>query len=115
MSQDFLHRRMRLAALVSGLHEDTNIGTRELAALQGTTVGTIHQLRAKHPERLPPTSGIGGRRLRWHLGTVQKWLREHATATTNAATASDATTAPDATATASAGSPQKRIGRPRRA
>jgi predicted DNA-binding transcriptional regulator AlpA len=101
MSQDLAEIRMRVAALVSRMHEDSLIGPRELAALHSTTVGAIHQLRAKHPERLPPTAGVGGRQLRWHLGTAQKWLRDRATAT-SAASVSLAEAA-------------KRNGRPRKA
>lgn len=86
MSQEISDRRIRLVAWISKLHSDTLIGPREIAAMHGTTVGSIHQLRAKHPERLPPTAAVGGRQLRWHLGTVRKWLRDRATTGTAAST-----------------------------
>lgn len=98
MSQEISDRRIRLVAWISKLHSDTLIGPREIAAMHGTTVGSIHQLRAKHPERLPPTAGVGGRQLRWHLGTVRKWLHDRAT-----------------TATAASTQTVKRTGRPRNA
>ena len=86
MSQELSDSRIRLVAWISKLHPDTLIGPREIAAMSGTTVGSIHQLRAKHPERLPPTAGVGGWQLRWHLGTARKWLHDRATAATAAST-----------------------------
>lgn len=73
-------QRILLAIQIGQLPDDTMVGPAEMAALTNSTINQIQKLHARQPERLPPISGIGGRTLRWHLGTARKWLRDHATA-----------------------------------
>ena len=86
--------KLAFAALLAGLHDDTLIGPRELAALTASTCQTTQKLARRSPERLPPRAAVPGRQLRWHLGTVRAWIRAHRT------------TAPD--------NPVRRVGAPRR-
>ena len=71
--------KVALAAVLAGLHDDTLIGPRELAALTASTWQSTQKLARRSPERLPPRATVPGRQLRWRLGTVRAWIRSHGT------------------------------------
>lgn len=58
------------------------LGTRDVAALLGVSVNSIYRRRTYMPTSLPPAVKAGGR-LRWQRSTVEKWLSEHETQSTN--------------------------------
>jgi len=71
--------RVRIAAGVATLHDDTLIGPLELAALLSSTPQTVQKLSKREPGRLPPRAAVMSRRLVWHLGSVRAWIRARGT------------------------------------
>lgn len=71
--------RTLVATRVASLHDDTLIGPQELAALISSTWQNVQKVAKRDPGRLPPRAAVPGRLLRWHLGTVRAWIRNHST------------------------------------
>jgi predicted DNA-binding transcriptional regulator AlpA len=76
---DTSHPRIKLAAQLALMADDTLIGPDEVASLLASTWQSVQKLARRDPERLPPRAAVSGRRLRWHLGTVREWIRAHRT------------------------------------
>lgn len=72
-------QRTALAVLLAQLDDDTLIGPIELASLVSSTEKSVQKMARRAPDRLPPRAAVAGRLLRWHLGTVRSWIRNHST------------------------------------
>lgn len=66
-----------LAILLGQLPDDVLIDTSDLSILLCLTPNATRQAAYRNPDSLPQRFGSASRHLRWRLGSVRDWIKNH--------------------------------------